>query len=274
MAPSRCWTSGSPKRWDVTAPRAAGRRRELAHDHLAGDDAGRMILGTAAYMAPEQARGRAADKRADIWAFGCVLFEMLTGKRAFPGEDVTDTLAAVVKSVSGMARARDRRPAAGPPGAAVHACRRIDGNESATLRRFGWPSMARSRPIRRSPRPRLRRLAARPGRRSRPRLWLAASSPVWRRGCFVLAPATPAVSRFTIDRVDGVPIQAPTGQVTTMAFSPDGTKIAYRIATEPDEQGCPNRRETSRRARRDPDLRRDGKHRPSSRPTASGWVFS
>ncbi len=56
-----------------------------------------MILGTAAYMAPEQAKGKIVDKRADIWAFGAVLFEMLTGKRAFPGEDLTDTLAAVVK---------------------------------------------------------------------------------------------------------------------------------------------------------------------------------
>ena len=55
------------------------------------------ILGTAAYMAPEQARGRAVDKRADIWAFGCVLYEMVTGRRAFAGEDVTETLAAVVK---------------------------------------------------------------------------------------------------------------------------------------------------------------------------------
>src|SRR5579864_7668992 len=56
-----------------------------------------MILGTAAYMSPEQARGRTVDKRSDIWAFGAVLFEMLTGQRAFPGEDLTDIIAAVVK---------------------------------------------------------------------------------------------------------------------------------------------------------------------------------
>jgi len=56
-----------------------------------------MILGTAAYMSPEQAKGRVVDKRSDVWAFGCVLFEMLTGKRAFEGEDVTDTIAAVMR---------------------------------------------------------------------------------------------------------------------------------------------------------------------------------
>jgi len=57
-----------------------------------------VILGTAAYMSPEQARGKAVDKRTDIWAFGCVLYELLTGKAAFHGEDVTDILAAVVRA--------------------------------------------------------------------------------------------------------------------------------------------------------------------------------
>ena len=56
-----------------------------------------MILGTAAYMSPEQAKGRVVDKRGDVWAFGCVLYEMLAGARAFGGEDVTDTIAAVVR---------------------------------------------------------------------------------------------------------------------------------------------------------------------------------
>jgi len=57
-----------------------------------------MILGTAAYMSPEQARGKVVDARADVWAFGCVLYEMLTGQRAFVGEDVNDMLAAVLRS--------------------------------------------------------------------------------------------------------------------------------------------------------------------------------
>src|SRR5688500_11911313 len=55
------------------------------------------ILGTAAYMAPEQAKGRPTDKRSDMWAFGAVLYEMLTGVRAFDGEDVSDTMAAVLR---------------------------------------------------------------------------------------------------------------------------------------------------------------------------------
>ncbi len=57
-----------------------------------------VVLGTAAYMSPEQAKGKPVDKRADIWAFGCVFYEMLAGRRPFAGEDVTDTLAAIVRA--------------------------------------------------------------------------------------------------------------------------------------------------------------------------------
>jgi len=63
---------------------------------MAATQAG-MILGTAAYMSPEQARGKEVDKRADIWAFGVVLYEMVTGKKLFQGDDITDTLAAVLR---------------------------------------------------------------------------------------------------------------------------------------------------------------------------------
>ena len=70
-----------------------------------------VILGTAAYMSPEQARGKTVDKRADVWAFGAVLYDMLTGTRAFDGEDVTQTLARVVERDPNW----ERLPAGAPP---------------------------------------------------------------------------------------------------------------------------------------------------------------
>ncbi|HUS13329.1 MAG TPA: protein kinase [Pyrinomonadaceae bacterium] len=72
---------------------------DLSHSPtlIKGTQAG-MILGTAAYMSPEQAKGKVVDKRSDIWAFGCVLFEMITGKQSFSGETLTDILASVVRA--------------------------------------------------------------------------------------------------------------------------------------------------------------------------------
>jgi Tol biopolymer transport system component len=70
------------------------------------------IIGTAAYMAPEQAKGKAVDKRADIWAFGVVLYEMLTGRRAFDGDDVSTTLAAVLMKDPEWTALPDNTPAA------------------------------------------------------------------------------------------------------------------------------------------------------------------
>src|SRR5213076_2213636 len=71
-----------------------------------------VILGTAAYMSPEQARGEAVDKRADIWSFGCVLYEMLTGQTAFCGETVADTIASILSREPDWAAVPETTPPA------------------------------------------------------------------------------------------------------------------------------------------------------------------
>src|SRR5688572_6346591 len=71
-----------------------------------------MILGAAAYMSPEQARGQAVDKRADVWAFGCVLYEMLTGQPVFAGEHVTDVLAGIIEREPDFSRLPSTTPTA------------------------------------------------------------------------------------------------------------------------------------------------------------------
>ena len=71
-----------------------------------------VILGTAAYMAPEQAKGKTVDRRADVWAFGGVLFEMLSGKRAFEGEDVTDVIASIMRAEPEWSALPDATPPA------------------------------------------------------------------------------------------------------------------------------------------------------------------
>ena len=92
-----------------------------------------MILGTAAYMAPEQAKGRTVDKRADIWAFGVVVYEMLTGRRLFAAEDVSETLAAVLTRDVGLTAL----PAATPPRVQRLLARCLDRDPHLRLRDIG-----------------------------------------------------------------------------------------------------------------------------------------
>ncbi len=75
---------------------AAGDGSDAPTLAMGGTRAG-VVLGTAAYMSPEQARGQAVDKRTDIWAFGCVLYEMLTGRAVFPGETISDIIASILE---------------------------------------------------------------------------------------------------------------------------------------------------------------------------------
>jgi hypothetical protein len=92
-----------------------------------------VILGTAAYMAPEQAKGGAVDKRADIWAFGCVLFEMLTGSRPFDGDSVTETLASILRADPDWTRL----PPEGPPAIRALLRRSLVKNPMNRLRDIG-----------------------------------------------------------------------------------------------------------------------------------------
>jgi eukaryotic-like serine/threonine-protein kinase len=80
----------------AVAGETGGDLTQLPTETIEGTRAG-VILGTAAYMSPEQARGQAVDKRTDIWAFACVLYEMLTGRRAFPGATMSDSIAAILE---------------------------------------------------------------------------------------------------------------------------------------------------------------------------------
>jgi serine/threonine-protein kinase len=92
-----------------------------------------VLLGTAAYMSPEQARGKPVDKRADIWAFGVVLWEMLTGRRLFSGNTVTDVLASVLKDTPDL----DALPAATPPRLAAVIGRCLKKETRARLQHIG-----------------------------------------------------------------------------------------------------------------------------------------
>ena len=89
-------SDGTVKVLDFGLAKATAGELESSVVTVGGTQEG-TILGTAAYMSPEQARGQAVDKRTDIWAFGCVLYEMLTGHVAFPGETVSDTIAAILE---------------------------------------------------------------------------------------------------------------------------------------------------------------------------------
>ena len=111
----------------------------LAHT---GTAAG-LILGTAAYMSPEQARGRAVDKRADVWAFGVVLFEMLTGRRLFIGETVSDTLAAVLRQEIDWSAL----PAGTPPAVRALLRRCLEREPKKRLRDIGEARIALESPL-------------------------------------------------------------------------------------------------------------------------------
>jgi len=187
-----------------------------------------VVLGTAAYMAPEQARGKKVDRRADVWAFGCVLYETLTGKQAFQGEDVTEVLAAVVKSEPAL----DALPANTPPTIRSLLRRCLDKNLRRRL-----PHIAEARIIIEdvlsgaAPAEPASPVGARtPGR---PALVYALGalllgSAIAGVGVWTLKPAPPVprpISRFAYDFPQGHQFRG--GSRAVMALSPDGARFVY-----------------------------------------------
>lgn len=182
-----------------------------------------VILGTAAYMSPEQAKGRPVDKRADIWSFGCVLYEMLAGKRAFGGDDVTDFVVAV------MSKEPDWQalPADTPPSIRRLLTRCLRKDPKARLRDAGdavieleeTPPARAAAP---SPAARLewRRFAA-VGVAGVLTGAIVGSAAVWR-----LKPdRSGPLARFTIALAAGHRLAGLTG--STLAVSPDGRRLVY-----------------------------------------------
>jgi eukaryotic-like serine/threonine-protein kinase len=187
-----------------------------------------VILGTAAYMAPEQAKGREADKRSDIWAFGCVLYEMLTGTRAFDGGDMTDVLGAVVllepnwqalsSDVSQPVRTllhsclvKDRRHRV----AAISTALFVLDNAASLAAPAGMASAA---PL---PRTALWRRAVTPAAAA-----LVASAVVGAWVWFVVRPAAGRVTRTTI-AASGTAALAISRSDRDLTITPDGSRVVY-----------------------------------------------
>ena len=183
-----------------------------------------VLLGTAAYMSPEQAKGRSADRRSDIWAFGVVLLEMLSGRRAFKGDDVADTLAAVLR--------------------AEPSWNELPANTPLSVRRL------LRRCLQKDPKRRLQHIgdgrleladvgqedSAAPAGVAppRPRIWpivaaAMAGAVVVGAAAWVFAPVenTPSVTRFSFSVPEFTPRVAPAG--SSLILSPDGRSIVYAV---------------------------------------------
>ena len=189
-----------------------------------------VILGTAAYMSPEQARGKPVDKRADVWAFGVVLFEMLTGKRLFQGETVSDTLAAVLREPVDFAQL----PPSTPPSVRVLLERCLERDPKQRLQAIGESRIALERTIAGSSGVRVAASrenapAARRGRSSLVLAWALAA--VFAAVAATLALRTRApesrVYRASIPAPEGTVFSVDTTQPGPPALSPDGRKLAF-----------------------------------------------
>jgi Tol biopolymer transport system component len=213
---------------DAAAPSAdLSESPTLAHT---GTQAG-FILGTAAYMSPEQARAKPVDRRADIWAFGVVLFEMLTGKALFGGETITDVLAAVVREEPDWAALP---PAT--PDAVRHLLRRcLTRDPRQRLQAIAEARIALEAPGATTPGEGVRAPTRRGGRRKRVAVLGAAGV-----GCallllgYVAGRRGPGVTADLADEVRFHRLTFRSGTLWSARFAPDGDTLVYGAAWDGD----------------------------------------
>ena len=192
-----------------------------------------VILGTAAYMSPEQARGRPVDKRTDIWAFGCVLYEMLTGTQAFPGGDLSEILAGIIKSEPNW----DAVPADVPPVLGVWLRRCLHKDSRQRLRDIGDLRLALDGAFDTpSPVPGTSVIAVPPRtlRRRSPQLVIAASTIAAAIGGFAMGSLTrsapPAVPvHVYVDKIELPPTSQlnPNNVAQPLDIAPDGQLLFF-----------------------------------------------
>jgi eukaryotic-like serine/threonine-protein kinase len=195
-----------------------------------------VILGTAAYMAPEQAKGRPADRRSDIWAFGIVLFEMLTGDRMFGGDSVPETLASVMKDPITFGKLPDDTP--GAIRKLVARC--LERDPRRRLQSIGEARILLEDAIAGTTIDEHRPLVA-PAPAASKWPWaiaafavviaLAALGWIWSRP----SPAPPTVTRFTLAPPEGATLTNYRSFASNLAVSPDGRYVTF-VADEPNRE--------------------------------------
>ena len=178
-----------------------------------------IVIGTPAYMSPEQAKGKAVDRRADIWAFGVVLAEMLTGRAMYPGETVSEVLAAVIMK-------QPEIPPSVPANVRVLLCRCLEKDPHFRLQAIGEARIALARPAE------VATASETPARRGAPWWALAAAAAMMVVPAVLLwrstRPIDLPIERLSVDlgpdAVEGLPY--------TVALSPDGTRMTYQVRSE------------------------------------------
>jgi serine/threonine-protein kinase len=191
-----------------------------------------MILGTAAYMAPEQAKGKTVDRRADIWAFGVVLFEMLTGGPLFSGETIAEILASAIKEEPNL----DRLPASTPPAIRRLIERCLHKDPRLRLRDIGEARITLQSANNQPESPVIASAKVPPARKWP---WIVAAvmaalavvalwSP-WRSE----KPVDRPLVRLDVDLGADVSLPVPSTGGSEIAISPDGTRLAYISGTPP-----------------------------------------